>query len=56
MTELDLGDARFEAVTCLFDSIGYPQRNELVIATLTRRCGTSRRTASWRSSSSTRPR
>ena len=34
MTELDLGDARFEAVTCLFDSIGYPQRNELVIATL----------------------
>jgi SAM-dependent methyltransferase len=34
MTELDLGDARFEAVTCLFDSIGYPQRNELVTATL----------------------
>jgi SAM-dependent methyltransferase len=34
MTTLELGDARFEAVTCLFDSIGYPQRNELVIATL----------------------
>jgi SAM-dependent methyltransferase len=34
MTELDLGHARFEAITCLFDSIGYPQRNELVVATL----------------------
>lgn len=34
MTELNLGDARFEAVTCLFDSIGYPQRNDLVIAAL----------------------
>jgi SAM-dependent methyltransferase len=34
MTELDLGDARFDAVTCLFDSIGYPQRDELVIAAL----------------------
>jgi SAM-dependent methyltransferase len=34
MTELDLGDARFDAVTCLFDSIGYPQRNELVVAVL----------------------
>jgi SAM-dependent methyltransferase len=34
MCELDLGDARFEAVTCLFDSIGYPQRNERVIAAL----------------------
>jgi SAM-dependent methyltransferase len=34
MTELDLGDAHFEAITCLFDSIGYPQRNEPVIATL----------------------
>ena len=34
MTELDLGDARFDAVTCLFDSIGYPQRNESVIAAL----------------------
>lgn len=34
MTTLDLGDARFESITCLFDSIGYPQRNEPVIATL----------------------
>ena len=34
MTRLDLGGARFDAVTCLFDSIGYPQRNELVIAAL----------------------
>jgi SAM-dependent methyltransferase len=34
MTELDLGDTRFEAITCLFDSIGYPQLNESVIATL----------------------
>jgi SAM-dependent methyltransferase len=34
MTELDLGDARFDAVTCLFDSIGYPQRDELVVAAL----------------------
>jgi SAM-dependent methyltransferase len=34
MTELDLGEARFEAITCLFDSIGYPQRNEAVMATL----------------------
>ena len=34
MTTLDLGDARFETITCLFDSIGYPQRNEPVIATL----------------------
>ena len=34
MTMLDLGGARFEAVTCLFDSIGYPQHNEPVIATL----------------------
>lgn len=36
MTELDLGEARFDAVTCLFDSIGYPQRNELVVAALAR--------------------
>jgi SAM-dependent methyltransferase len=35
MTRLDLGGSRFEAITCLFDSIGYPQRNELVIAALT---------------------
>jgi SAM-dependent methyltransferase len=34
MCELDLGDSRYEAVTCLFDSIGYPQRNERVIAAL----------------------
>jgi SAM-dependent methyltransferase len=34
MTDLDLGGARFDAITCLFDSIGYPQRNELVIAAL----------------------
>ena len=24
MSELDLGGARFDAITCLFDSIGYP--------------------------------
>jgi SAM-dependent methyltransferase len=34
MCELDLGDARFDAVTCLFDSIGYPQSGERVIAAL----------------------
>jgi ubiquinone/menaquinone biosynthesis C-methylase UbiE len=34
MCELDLGDARFDAVTCLFDSIGYPQTSERVIAAL----------------------
>jgi SAM-dependent methyltransferase len=34
MTELDLGEARFDAVTCLFDSIGYPQQDELVTAAL----------------------
>jgi SAM-dependent methyltransferase len=34
MAELDLGEARFDAVTCLFDSIGYPQDNEHVLATL----------------------
>jgi SAM-dependent methyltransferase len=34
MTELDLGELRFDAITCLFDSIGYPQRNELVVAAL----------------------
>ena len=34
MRDLDLGAARFEAITCLFDSIGYPQRNEGVIAAL----------------------
>jgi ubiquinone/menaquinone biosynthesis C-methylase UbiE len=34
MCELDLGDARFDAVTCLFDSIGYAQTGERVIAAL----------------------
>lgn len=34
MTELYLGEARFDAVTCLFDSIGYPQQDELVTAAL----------------------
>jgi SAM-dependent methyltransferase len=34
MRELDLGDARFDAVTCLFDSIGYPQTNDGVVAAL----------------------
>jgi ubiquinone/menaquinone biosynthesis C-methylase UbiE len=34
MRELDLGDARFDAVTCLFDSIGYPQSNDGVVAAL----------------------
>ena len=44
MTELDLGDARFEAITCLFDSIGYAQDNASVIAALGAGCaGTSPR-------------
>jgi SAM-dependent methyltransferase len=34
MTELDLGGARFDAVTCLFDSIGYPQADDLIVAAL----------------------
>jgi SAM-dependent methyltransferase len=34
MTQLDLGEARFDAITCLFDSIGYPQDDELVTAAL----------------------
>jgi SAM-dependent methyltransferase len=34
MRALDLGDARFDAVTCLFDSIGYPQTDEGVVAAL----------------------
>jgi len=34
MRELDLGARRFAAATCLFDSIGYPQTDEGVIATL----------------------
>jgi SAM-dependent methyltransferase len=34
MRELDLGAERFDAATCLFDSIGYPQTDEGVVATL----------------------
>ena len=34
MCELDLGGPRFDAVTCLFDSIGYPRTGERVIAAL----------------------
>lgn len=34
MRELDLGERRFDAVTCLFDSIGYPQSDEGVTAAL----------------------
>jgi SAM-dependent methyltransferase len=34
MRELDLGSERFDAITCLFDSIGYPQTNEGVLAAL----------------------
>ena len=54
MTALDLGDARFDAVTCLFDSIGYPQTQRgAVIATLGGGAGgTSPRRARWPSSSS----
>jgi SAM-dependent methyltransferase len=33
---LDLGDDRFDAVTCLFDSIGYPLTDEGIVATLER--------------------
>jgi SAM-dependent methyltransferase len=36
MRELDLGSERFDAITCLFDSIGYPQTNEGVLAALER--------------------
>lgn len=36
MRELDLGSERFDAITCLFDSIGYPGTNEGVIAALER--------------------
>lgn len=35
MRALDLSGERFDAVTCLFDSIGYPQSDEGVIAALT---------------------
>ena len=34
MRELDVPGAPFDAVTCLFDSIGYPQDDEGVVATL----------------------
>jgi SAM-dependent methyltransferase len=34
MRTLDLGGERFEAITCLFDSIGYPQTDDGVIAAL----------------------
>jgi SAM-dependent methyltransferase len=34
MRELDLGERRFDAVTCLFDSIGYPQSDDGVVAAL----------------------
>jgi SAM-dependent methyltransferase len=34
MRELDVPGAPFDAVTCLFDSIGYPQDNDGVIAAL----------------------
>jgi SAM-dependent methyltransferase len=34
MRTLDLGSERFDAVTCLFDSIGYPQSDEGVVAAL----------------------
>jgi SAM-dependent methyltransferase len=34
MRELDLSERRFDAVTCLFDSIGYPQSDEGVTAAL----------------------
>ena len=35
MRHLDLGAERFDAVTCLFDSIGYPQTDDGVVAALT---------------------
>jgi ubiquinone/menaquinone biosynthesis C-methylase UbiE len=34
MRELDLGAQRFDAISCLFDSIGYAQTNDGVLATL----------------------
>jgi SAM-dependent methyltransferase len=34
MRTLDLGGERFDAVTCLFDSIGYPQTDEGIVAAL----------------------
>jgi SAM-dependent methyltransferase len=35
MRELDVPGAPFDAVTCLFDSIGYPQDNDGIVAALT---------------------
>jgi SAM-dependent methyltransferase len=34
MCALDLGTERYDAITCLFDSIGYPQSDEGVVAAL----------------------
>jgi SAM-dependent methyltransferase len=34
MRELDVPGGPFDAITCLFDSIGYPQDNEGIVATL----------------------
>ncbi len=34
MRELDVPGAPFDAVTCLFDSIGYPQDNDGIVAAL----------------------
>jgi SAM-dependent methyltransferase len=36
MRELSMPGVTFDAVTCLFDSIGYPQSNEGVVAALSR--------------------
>jgi SAM-dependent methyltransferase len=36
MRELEVPGAPFDAVTCLFDSIGYPQANDGIVAALTR--------------------
>ena len=38
MRELDVDGAPFDAVTCLFDSIGYPQDNEGIVRTLAGAC------------------
>jgi SAM-dependent methyltransferase len=38
MRELDVPDGPFSAITCLFDSIGYPQDDEGVLAALTSMC------------------
>jgi SAM-dependent methyltransferase len=34
MRALDLGPARFDAISCLFDSIGYAKTNEAIVAAL----------------------